>query len=275
MRSPTTGALYTIGEEIVHAATHGLGLALSIAGFAVLMAAAAVRGDAWHIVGCGIFGTTLVLLYAASTLYHGLRVGRAKRIFQRLDHAAIYLLIAGTYTPFTLVSLRGAWGWTLLALVWALAIFGIALEATWGKRIGRPSVALHLVMGWLVVVAIEPLARSIHSDGLLLLIFGGLAYTVGVVFYAAKRIPYHHAVWHVFVMAGSSLHFSCVLGYVVPPAPEAHPHVAVAIAEKGDVRSPFVIAVDGGNARGSLLFSGGEDRSVPADAQPVADPVRR
>ncbi|MFQ5416208.1 MAG: hemolysin III family protein [Myxococcota bacterium] len=211
------GALYTNREEIAHTATHGLGLALSVAGFAVLMLAAAVRGDAWHVVGCAIFGTTLVLLYAASTLYHGLRVGRAKRIFQRLDHAAIYLLIAGTYTPFTLVSLRGAWGWTLLALVWALAILGITLEATWDKRIGRPTVALHLAMGWLVVFAIEPLVRSIHLDGLLLLILGGFAYTVGVVFYAAKKIPYNHAVWHVFVMAGSFFHFSCVLGYVIPP----------------------------------------------------------
>lgn len=218
MRSPTTGALYTIGEEIVHAVTHGLGFALSLVGFVALMLAAAVRGDVWHVVGCGIFGTTLVLMYAASTVYHGLPVGRAKRIFQRLDHAAIYLLIAGTYTPFTLVSLRGAWGWSLLALVWALAIFGITLEATWGKRIGRPNVVLHLVMGWLVVVAIEPLVASLHPDGLLLLVLGGLAYTVGVVFYAAERIPYHHAVWHLFVMAGSTLHFSCVLGYVVPSA---------------------------------------------------------
>ena len=208
--------LYSVGEEVAHALTHGVGLVASVGGLVTLVAAAWLRGDAWHIVGGSIFGTTLVLLYATSTLYHGIRSPRVKRLFQRLDHAAIFLLIAGTYTPFTLVSLRGGWGWTLLAIVWGLAILGIVLEVAGHTR--RVSLALHLAMGWLVVIAAEPLARSMHPDGLLLLALGGMAYTLGVVFYAWQRLPYHHAVWHLFVMAGSACHFTCVLGYVIPPA---------------------------------------------------------
>ena len=208
--------LYSVGEEVAHALTHGVGLVASVGGLVTLVAAAWLRGDAWHIVGGSIFGTTLVLLYATSTLYHGIRSPRVKRLFQRLDHAAIFLLIAGTYTPFTLVSLRGGWGWTLLAIVWGLAILGILLEVAAHTR--RVSVPLHLAMGWLGVIAAAPLVRSVPADGLLLLALGGVAYTLGVVFYAWRRLPYHHAVWHLFVMAGSACHFSCVLGYVIPPA---------------------------------------------------------
>jgi hemolysin III len=169
-------------------------------------------------VGCAVFGTTLVLLYAASTLYHGVQSPRAKRVLRRVDHAAIFLLIAGSYTPFTLVNLRGSWGWTLLALVWGLAILGVALHVAIPRGARRLSVPLSLAMGWLIVIALEPLVRSVHPDGLALLIAGGLAYTLGVVFYAWQRLPYNHAVWHLFVMAGSACHFSCVLGYVIPPA---------------------------------------------------------
>jgi hemolysin III len=217
MRVRPSLPLYSLGEEIAHALTHGLGLALSVVGLVVLVVAASLRGDAWHVVGCSIFGATLVLLYAASTLYHGLSGRRAKRVLQRLDHAAIYLLIAGTYTPFALVSLRGSWGWTLLALVWVLAILGITLEAAIPRRTRRLSVALYLTMGWLAVLAVEPLFRAVHPEGFALLLAGGVAYTAGVFFYAWQRLPYHHAVWHVFVMAGSACHFSCVLGYVIPP----------------------------------------------------------
>ncbi|MBW2494370.1 MAG: hemolysin III family protein [Deltaproteobacteria bacterium] len=208
--------LYSLSEEAVHALTHGLGLVASVGGMVVLVAAACLRGDVWHVVGGSVFGATLVLLYATSTLYHGLRSPRAKRIFQRLDHTAIFLLIAGTYTPFTLVSLRGSWGWTLLAIVWGLAALGIILEIA--ARTRRASVALHLAMGWLIVIVAEPLARSLHPDGLLLLALGGMAYTLGVVFYAWRRLPYNHAIWHLFVMTGSACHFACVLGYVIPPA---------------------------------------------------------
>ena len=191
---------------------------LSLAGMVVLVISAHLRGDAWHVAGCAVFGTTLVLLYAASTLYHGIPSPPAKRVLRQLDHAAVYLLIAGTYTPFTLVNLRGSWGWTLLALIWGLAVLGIALQVAIPRRVHRACVPLYLAMGWLIVIALEPLVRSVHSGGLLLLVLGGLAYTLGVVFYAWRRLPYNHAVWHVFVLGGSACHFSCVLSYVIPPA---------------------------------------------------------
>jgi hemolysin III len=218
MRDRSGEPFYTLGEEISHAVTHGLGLLLSIGGLAVLVVTASIRGDAWHVVGCAIFGVTLVLLYAASTLYHSIPHQRAKRVFRELDHAAIFLLIAGTYTPFTLVNLRGSWGWTLLALVWGLAVLGIALQVAKPSRERRAAVPIYLVMGWLIVIAVEPLVRSLHPEGLVLLILGGVAYTLGVVFFAWRRLPYNHAVWHVFVLAGSACHFSCVFGYVIPSA---------------------------------------------------------
>jgi hemolysin III len=218
MRDRPREPFYTLGEEIAHAVTHGLGLVLSIAGLAVLVVAASVRGDAWHVVGCAVFGVTLVLLYTASTLYHSIAHRRAKRVLRKLDWAAIFLLIAGSYTPFTLVSLRGGWGWTLLALVWSLAILGIVLQVTIPVRVRRVSVAIYLAMGWLVLIAIGPLVRSLPSEGLVLLFLGGVAYTLGLAFYAWRRLPYNHAIWHLFVLAGSACHFSCVLGYVIPPA---------------------------------------------------------
>lgn len=208
--------LYSAGEEAAHAITHGVGLAASVAGLVALVTAASLRGDARHVVGAAVFGTTLVLLYGASTLYHGLREPRTKRVFQRLDHAAIFLLIAGTYTPFTLVSLRGAWGWSLLGAVWGLAVLGIGLEAALPRRRGLLSPLLHLVMGWMVVIAAEPLMTALHPAGLTLLALGGAAYTAGVLFYAWERLPYNHAVWHLFVLAGSACHFGAVLGYVIP-----------------------------------------------------------
>jgi hemolysin III len=210
--------LYTVGEEIAHAVTHGVGLALSLGGLVVLVVTASLRGDAWHIVGCTVFGTTLVLLYATSTLYHGVASPRAKRVLRQLDYAAIYLLIAGTYTPFTLVSLRGGWGWTLLALVWGVAILGVVLHVAMPHRARQVSVPVYLAMGWLAMIALEPLVRSLNPEGLMLLLLGGLTYTLGVIFYAWRRLPYNHAVWHLFVLAGSAFHFSCVLGYVIPPA---------------------------------------------------------
>jgi hemolysin III len=218
MRDRPSEPLYSVGEEIAHAVTHGLGLLLSIGALAVLVVAASLRGNVWHVVGCAVFGATLVLLYAASTLYHSIHHQRAKRVLRKLDWSAIFLLIAGSYTPFTLVSLRGGWGWTLLALVWVLAILGIVLQVTIPARVRRVSVAIYLAMGWLVVIALGPLVRSLHPGGLLLLLLGGLAYTLGLVFYGWRRLPYHHAVWHLFVLAGSACHFSCVLGYVIPPA---------------------------------------------------------
>jgi hemolysin III len=164
-RRHASAPLYSVAEEIVHAVTHGVGLVLSAAGLVALMVAASLRGNAWHVVGCAVFGTTLVLLYAASTLYHGVQSPRAKRVLRRVDHAAIFLLIAGSYTPFTLVNLRGSWGWTLLALVWGLAILGVALHVAIPRGARRLSVPLSLAMGWLIVIALEPLVRSVHPDG--------------------------------------------------------------------------------------------------------------
>lgn len=205
----------TLGEEIANSVTHGVGAALAIAGLAVLVTVAARRGTAWHVVGCSIFGATLVLLYLASTLYHAIPAPRAKRVLQALDHGGILFLIAGTYTPFTLVTLRGPWGWTLLGVVWGLAVLGILLDVLAPRRRAL-AVALYLVMGWAVVVALRPLVGAMAGGGVTLLVFGGLAYTAGVAFYVWRRLPYHHALWHGFVLAGSTAHFFAVFLYVVP-----------------------------------------------------------
>lgn len=204
------------GEEIASAVTHGLGAAASVAGLAVLVVAAAGRGDAWHVVSVSVFGATLVLLYAASTLYHGLPLGRAKAVFRVLDHSAIYLLIAGTYTPFALVSLRGPWGWSLFGVIWGCAVAGIVLRTTFGVRWRVALVVLYVAMGWAGVVAVRPMIAAMPAPGIALVATGGLAYTSGIAFYGWRRLPYHHAVWHLFVLAGSALHFLAVLLYVVP-----------------------------------------------------------
>ena len=209
---------YTLAEEIAHAITHGVGLLLSVAGLVVLIVLASLRGDAWHVVSVSVYGAALVLLYSASTFYHALPAPRAKRVFRTLDHAAIYVLIAGTYTPFMLVSLRGGWGWALFGVVWGLAVLGIVLEAVAKQRVRVLSVFLYLGLGWLIAIAVKPLVQSVEPGGLVLLVAGGLAYSVGVVFYGWKRLPYHHAVWHLFVMAGSLFHFFAVLFYVIPRA---------------------------------------------------------
>jgi hemolysin III len=209
---------YTLAEEITHAITHGVGLLLSVAGLVVLIVLASLRGDTWHVVSVSVYGATLVLLYSASTFYHALPAPRAKRVFRTLDHAAIYVLIAGTYTPFMLVNLRGGWGWALFGVVWGLAVLGIVLEAVAKQRVRVLSVILYLGLGWLIAIAVKPLVQSVEPGGLVLLVAGGLAYSVGVVFYGWKRLPYHHAVWHLFVMAGSLFHFFAVLFYVIPRA---------------------------------------------------------
>lgn len=204
-------------EELANSLSHGVGLVLAVAGLAVLVVSAALRGGVEHVVTCTVFGLSLVLLYTASTLYHSVVHGRAKPLLQVLDHAAIFLLIAGTYTPFTLVSLEGPWGWSLFAVVWGLAIVGIVLRATLrGKgRIAFP--VLYIAMGWVVVVAAGPMLEAVAPGGLVLLVLGGLAYTFGVAFYAWHRLPYNHAIWHGFVLAGSILHYFAVLYYVIPP----------------------------------------------------------
>jgi hemolysin III len=206
---------YTTAEEIAHSVLHGLGIILSIAGLAILSAYAALHGTVWHVVGCSVFGATLILLYVASTLYHSIPNPGAKNVLRRLDHAAIYLLIAGTYTPYALGPLKGPLGWTLFTIVWGLALCGILLEVVPKLRRRGLAIALYLGMGWLVIFAIQPLARAISAEGVALLAAGGMAYTLGVVFYVWRR-PFHHAVWHGFVLAGSILHFFSVLFYAIP-----------------------------------------------------------
>ena len=209
---------YTLGEEIANSVIHGVGIVLGIAGLGVLTAFASLYGDAWHIVGCSVFGAALILLYTTSTLYHSIPLPRVKAVLRTLDHSAIFVLIAGTYTPFLLVNLRGPWGWSLFAVIWGLALIGIVLRVLRGRRSTRLSVGLYVGMGWAVVIAIEPLLNAVAPGGLLLLLLGGLAYTLGVAFYVWKRLPYHHAFWHLFVLAGSILHFFAILFYVIPLA---------------------------------------------------------
>lgn len=217
MTAPTRTSRYTLGEEIANSIIHGVGGLLAIGGLAVLTTFAALRGSAWHVVACSIFGATMVLLYTVSTLYHGIHHPRAKAVFRVLDHSAIFLLIAGTYTPFTLVNLRGPWGWSLFGVIWGLALLGIVFQIGLLRR-PTVSVLLYVAMGWTVLVAIRPLLGAVAPGGLALLVGGGVAYTVGIVFYVWRRLPYGHAVWHLFVLAGSVLHFFAILCYVVPPS---------------------------------------------------------
>ena len=205
-----------IKEETINALTHGLGALFSLAGLVILVVLASRRGDAWHIVSCSIYGVTLVLLFSSSTLYHGCRSERAKHICHIIDHASIYLLIAGTYTPFVLVTLRGAWGWSLFGVVWGLALAGIVFQVFFVNRFRALQVVIYLLMGWLVVVAAKPLLARLPRPGLLWLLAGGLSYSFGVMFYIWKKMPYHHAVWHMFVLAGAMSHYFAILFYVLP-----------------------------------------------------------
>ena len=214
----TASSQWSAGEEIAHSVSHGVGIVLSIAGLATLVALAARRGDAWDVTSCAIFGTTLVLLYGASTVYHAIPIRRAKRVLRSLDHSAIFLAIAGTYTPFVLGPLRGPWGWALFGVVWGGAVIGIVFKSMAVERAPVLSTVLYAVLGWSVIVAIGPLSRSVAPGGLALLLGGGLCYSVGIAFYAWHRLPYHHFVWHLFVLAGSVLHWFAVLLYVLPPS---------------------------------------------------------
>ena len=200
-------------EEIANSVSHGLGVLLAIAAVPVLVVGAVRRGTAADIVGASVFGAAMVLMYLASTLYHALPPGRAKRIFRVLDHSAIFLMIAGTYTPFTLGVLFGGWGWTLFGLVWGVAAAGIVLKAVAGIRFKVFSTLLYIAMGWLMVIAIKPLLSGMEPAGLLWLLAGGLAYTLGTAVYAIKGVRYSHFVWHLFVLTGSACHFVAVLGY--------------------------------------------------------------
>lgn len=202
---------YPLAEEVASAITHGLGVLLSVGAGAVLITLAALTADPWTIVGASVFVGTLVLLYTSSTLYHAIPFGRAKARLKTLDHCAIYGLIAGTYTPFLIGGLRGPWGWTLFAVIWALAVAGIVFKLFFTGRFKLVSTLVYVAMGWLVVVATGPLREALPGSTLAWLVGGGVAYTLGTVFYLSRRIPYAHAVWHLFVLAGSVCHFAAVL----------------------------------------------------------------
>jgi hemolysin III len=204
-------------EELANSLTHGLGLTMSIAGFLVLVVLAAMRGSAWRIVSCAVYGVTLILLYAASTLYHSLHSRRLRRILRVCDHSAIYLLIAGTYTPFLLVNLRGGWGWSLFGVIWSLAMAGILFKVWFVEHLVVWSTVVYLLMGWLALLAIKPMLHAVPLSGILWLVAGGVMYSVGVVFFAWKKVPYNHAIWHGFVLAGSTCHYFAVLCAVILP----------------------------------------------------------
>ena len=203
----------SLGEEIANSVSHGIGLLLALAAFPVLVIATLRRGDLAGIVGATVFATTVVLLYSTSMLFHAFPQSRAKRVFQLLDHSAIYLVIAGTYTPFTLGVLHGTWGWTLFGLVWSMAFVGIVLKSLGGIRYNTVSTLVYIAMGWLVVIAADTVWTLVPKWGIFWLFAGGIAYTAGAVFFLAERIRFFHFVWHMFVIAGTACHFVAVLWY--------------------------------------------------------------
>lgn len=209
---PTSG--YSSLEEIANTVTHGIGVILAIAALVLCVVFAALKHDPWMVVACAIYGASLVLLYMSSTLYHGIRKISAKRVFLVLDHSCIYLLIAGTYTPFLLGPVRGGWGWTMFGIVWGFALIGVIKESLARKRGGWVSSLIYLVMGWMVAVLITKLYATLSVFGFVMLLAGGALYSLGVVFYLMKRMPYSHAIWHLFVVAGSVCHFFSVFSLV-------------------------------------------------------------
>ncbi len=209
-------AQYSLLDEIFNSVTHGAGLLISIAGLVLLIVMSSIYGQASHIVSCTVFGVSLVLLYTASTLYHSFRRANIKKIFRIIDHSCIYVLIAGTYTPFLIVVVQGALGWTIFAVVWSLTVLGIIFKAFFINRFEIVSTIAYIVMGWMIILAIKPLYQTLPEGGIAWLVAGGLAYTLGTIFYAWKKLPFNHAIWHLFVLAGSVCHFISVLFYVIP-----------------------------------------------------------
>lgn len=201
----------SIGEEIFNSITHGIGTLLSIAALVLLIVFAAIKGNAWHVVSFSIFGSTLVLLYLSSTLYHSFTKTKVKNLFARFDHAAIFLLIAGTYTPFLLTALRGALGWTLFGIIWGVAITGVVIRSIYLTKYRKLMVGLYLAMGWMFVVAIGPMMKNLPGISIVFLFLGGVMYSVGVIFYVWRNLKFGHGIWHLFVLAGSIMHFFSVI----------------------------------------------------------------
>lgn len=202
---------YTLAEEIANSITHGIGAGLSVAGLTVLVVLASLYGDVWQIVSFSIYGTSLIILYLASTLYHSIQHPPTKRIFRLIDHSAIYILIAGTYTPFLLVAMRGVIGWTMLVIIWGIAILGIAFKMLFLGRYKIISTLGYVAMGWLCLVAWHEFMANVPMQSIYMLAIGGVTYTAGVIFFALEKIPYNHAIWHVFVLAGSIAHYFAVV----------------------------------------------------------------
>ena len=207
-------AVQSSGEEIANSISHGIGAALSIAALVILVVFASRRGDTVRVVSLGIYGTTLIVMYLSSTLYHSFSNPRIKHFFRILDHSSIYLLIAGSYTPIVLVSMRGAWGWTIFGIVWTMAVCGIVAKIFLTGRYGIVSVILYIAMGWIIVLAIKPMIQSVPWKLFIWLLIGGLSYTFGIIFYAWEKMPYNHTVWHLFVLGGSIAHFIGILLYI-------------------------------------------------------------
>jgi len=207
----TSGPDYPLREEIANSITHGLGTLLSIAGLVLLIVLACRHGNAWHVVSFTIFGSTLVLLYLASTLYHSMVRPAVKNVLARIDHSAIFLLIAGTYTPFTLTILRGGWGWSIFGVIWGLAIVGVVLRSIYLDRFRLLATFIYVGMGWLILIALPPVIRKMPAFSLRMVVIGGVVYTLGVIFYLWRKLPFAHAFWHLFVLGGSILHFLAVI----------------------------------------------------------------
>ncbi|QJX80495.1 PAQR family membrane homeostasis protein TrhA [Priestia megaterium] len=206
---------YTKGEEIANSISHGIGALLSIAALVLLIVYSSLYGTPWHIVSFTIFGSTMLLLYISSTLVHSLPQGKGKDIFEILDHSSIYFFIAGTYTPFLLIAVKGTLGWTLLGVVWGIAILGTVFKVFFVKKFLYTSTVLYILMGWMIVFAWNPLTDTIQREGIYYLVAGGITYTIGAAFYV-WRARFNHLIWHIFVIVGSVLHFFCIFLYVLP-----------------------------------------------------------
>lgn len=213
-QTPKYPKFYSLGEEIANACTHGVGALFAVAASVLLIVFSAMSGDPWKVASSCIYGASMILLFTMSTLYHSFPIGKTKAVFRVFDHASIFILIAGTYTPFTLVTLRGTLGWIMFSLVWASAIVGVTLNAISVDRFQKLSLICYLASGWCIVFAIRPLMAAIPFPGLVLLVTGGLSYTIGVIFFKLRN-KYMHSIWHLFVLAGSILHFLAIFFYVV------------------------------------------------------------
>lgn len=207
---------YEPKEEVANAITHGIGALLSLAGLVLLIVFASIKGTAWHVVTFTVYGVSMLLLYSCSTLVHSFKEGKVKDLFEIFDHSSIYIYIAGTYTPFMLIAARGPLGWSLFGIVWGIAIVGVVFKAFFVKRFLFMSTIFYLIMGWLIVLAWGPLTASIPAPGITLLVIGGILYSLGTIFYVWRGFPYHHAIWHLFVLAASIVHFFAILLYLLP-----------------------------------------------------------